>query len=153
MSDKIPVVIDLTSTVENGSEEETTHNRVKGDLLSKGQATYIRYNEQTEDEESVRNVVKITEEEMVILRNGPVSMNQRFREGQTTEGHYGTQFGNMHMETVTERMDMTKGLAQGAGKIILEYRLKLQGNKLGRVTLTFAFREAGPGEAPAHDPI
>ncbi|HET7578803.1 MAG TPA: DUF1934 domain-containing protein [Bacillales bacterium] len=143
MSDKIPVVIDLTSTVENGSEEETTHNQVKGDLLSKGQATYIRYNEQTEDEESVRNVVKITEEEMVILRNGPVSMNQRFREGQTTEGHYGTQFGNMHMETATERMAFTREPDQGTGEIVLEYQLKLQGNELGRVTLTFTFREVG----------
>ncbi|HET7658031.1 MAG TPA: DUF1934 domain-containing protein [Bacillales bacterium] len=141
MSDKIPVVIDLTSTVDNGAGEETTRNRVKGDLLSKGQATYIRYQEQTEDEESVRNVVKVTEEEMVILRNGPVSMNQHFREGQTTEGHYGTPFGEMHMETSTERMEYTKESVRGTGEIVLEYQLKLQGNKLGRVTLTFTFRE------------
>lgn len=141
MSDKISVVIDLTSTVRNGPDEETTRNRVQGDLLSKGQATYIRYEEQAEDEESVRNVVKITDEEMVILRNGPVSMNQRFREGQTTEGHYGTPFGDMHMETATERMEYTREPGQGTGEIILEYRLKLQGNQLGRVRLTFTFRE------------
>lgn len=148
MSGSIPVVIDLLSNVENGSDEETTHNRVKGSLHLKGQTTYIKYEELTEDEEKVRNVLKIYADEVTILRSGPVSMHQRFQQGRATEGHYGTPFGTMHMKTVTERLDYEWRPSEGTGEIGLTYQLKMQGNDLGRVTLSFTIREAA-----AHGPI
>lgn len=142
MSDSIPVVIDLASIVENGTDEETTRNRVEGSMLQKGQTTYIKYEEQTEDNESVRNVLKISPDEATIIRNGPVSMHQRFLKGSSTEGHYGTPFGTMHMETLTERYHYDWRPEEGAGEIGLTYQLKLQGKDLGKVTLSYSIKEA-----------
>lgn len=141
MSDKMKVIIDMETNVGRGDEQETTRNRVTGDLLSKGETTYLKYEEQAEDEESVRNVVKLSGEEVTIIRNGPVSMHQHFREGVTTEGHYGTPFGTMQMETDTKKVDYEWHSDIGTGKILLSYLLKLQGNDLGKVTLTFSIKE------------
>lgn len=141
MSDKITVLIDMETNVGSGSDQETTRNRVRGNLLSKGESIYLKYEEQAEDEEHVRNVVKLSDNEVTIIRNGPVSMHQRFREGITTEGHYGTPFGTMLMETATEQVDYEWHPHKGTGRIVLAYLLKLQGNDLGRVTLTFTIRE------------
>ncbi|HEU5141028.1 MAG TPA: DUF1934 domain-containing protein [Bacillales bacterium] len=141
MSDKIPVVIDLVTEVNNESGKETTNNQVNGTILTKENATYIRYKEEIEDTGSVRNVIKINEEEVTIIRNGAVGMRQSFLEGQTTEGFYDTQFGSMNMETFTRRVDYEWTTREGIGNMKLAYQLKLQGNDLGRVTLTFAIRE------------
>ncbi|HEX7064203.1 MAG TPA: DUF1934 domain-containing protein [Bacillales bacterium] len=142
MSNKIPVVIDLVTEVNNEAGKETTSNQVNGTILTKENTTYIRYKEEIEDTGSVRNVIKISEEEVTIIRNGAVGMHQRFLEGQTTEGFYDTQFGTMNMETVTKRVDYDWRPREGTGNIELAYQLKLQGNDLGRVTLTFAIKEA-----------
>lgn len=141
MSNKKEVLIDLETNTGSGDEQEITRNRVKGDLLTKGKTTYLKYEELTEEEESVRNVVKLTGDEVTIIRNGPVSMHQQFREGMTTEGHYGTPFGTMMMETATETVEYEWHSQTGTGKIMLVYLLKLQGNDLGRVALTFTIKE------------
>ncbi|HET7615596.1 MAG TPA: DUF1934 domain-containing protein [Bacillales bacterium] len=142
MEPTIPVVIDLTSKVNDGTGDETTKNRVKGTLHAKGPLTYIKYNEEVDESaDSVRNVVKIGEEAVTIIRNGGVSMNQRFEEGQTTEGTYGTPFGTMRMETATKRFDYEWKSEEGKGEMVLAYELVLQGRDLGRVTLIFSIRE------------
>lgn len=143
MSNTIPVIIELVTKVKDGSREETTKNRVKGTLVSKGGTTYIRYSEEIEDTGSVRNVMKITENEVTIIRNGSVGMHQRFREGQVTEGHYETPFGMMHMTTDTKHMNYEWERRKGFGTFELIYGLTLQGHDLGRVTIAFAIREAG----------
>jgi uncharacterized beta-barrel protein YwiB (DUF1934 family) len=143
MSDHIPVVINLVTKVKEGSREETTSNQVKGTLVSKRDTTYIRYSEEIEDTGSVRNVMKITADEVTIIRNGSVGMHQRFREGEVTEGHYKTPFGTMHMKTDTKHINYEWERRQGYGKFELTYGLTLQGHDLGRVTLTFVVKEVG----------
>lgn len=141
MSAKIPVVIDLATEVNDGSRKETTNNQVEGSLITKGNATYIRYIEQVDDADYVRNVIKLTGEDVTIIRNGAVSMNQRFREGQTTQGEYGTPFGTMRMETETKEVVYHWKPRHGRGRMSLCYRLALQGRDLGTVTLMLAIRE------------
>ncbi|HET7628673.1 MAG TPA: DUF1934 domain-containing protein [Bacillales bacterium] len=139
----IPVVIDLTSKVNGNNGDETTQNRVKGTLVEKGPSVYIRYHEKLEEhEDAVRNVLKIGEDDVTIIRNGGVSMHQRFQEGKKTEGSYRTPFGTMRMETATKQFDYEWKSDEGRGEIVLVYELVLQGRDLGRVTLTFSIREA-----------
>lgn len=144
MSEEIPVVIDLTSkVVGRDAGEETTSNQVEGQLISKENATYIRYNEDIADTGRVRNVVKVTESDVTIIRNGAVSMNQQFLQGETTTGDYGTSFGTLHMETTTRQLHVEKNHDGEISALHLAYQLQLQGRDVGQVTLGFYIKEAG----------
>lgn len=142
MSEEIPVVIDLTSKAkQEDASEETTNNRVEGILIPKGNTTYIRYSEEIEDTGRIRNVVKIAENEVTIIRNGAVSMHQQFREGETTKGEYGTSFGTLHMETATKQLSSEWKRHEGSGELSLTYQLTLQGRDVGEITLALKIWE------------
>lgn len=143
MSEEIPVVIDLTSkAVGEDGNAETTTNRVDGILIQKENTLYIRYAEEIEDTGRIRNVVKIAENDVTIIRNGAVSMHQRFQEGETTKGDYGTYFGTLHMETATKRLSSEWKRQEGYGELDLTYQLMLQGRDVGEVTLALKIQEA-----------
>lgn len=138
----IPVLIGMQTVIHDGSRQETTNVQAKGTLTSKGNATYIRYEEEMAEAGSVRNVVKIGQNDVTIVRNGAVSMRQRFQEGVTTEGRYKSPVGTMKMETETKRVTYDWDGENGCGRFCLDYDLTLQDRGVGRFELTMKLKEA-----------
>lgn len=142
MSEEIPVDIHLvTYTMQEGAREQTADDHIRGGLTYKGDTCYVRYAETIEDTGLVRNTVKIGPEEATIIRNGAVSMHQRFRLQRCTEGEYGTSFGNLHMETTTKQLAYDYDDAGRLRGLHITYQLTLQGNDVGDVDMMFHMEE------------
>jgi uncharacterized beta-barrel protein YwiB (DUF1934 family) len=125
-----------------GDEAEKHHTNTDGMLIHKGEATYLQYKEEIEGAGSVNNVIKITNDGILIIRSGSVSMKQKFLIGQTTKGMYDSPYGQLWMETKTDKMNFRYNQQKKEGDLLLSYGLVLQGEDTGKHTIKISFQEA-----------
>jgi uncharacterized beta-barrel protein YwiB (DUF1934 family) len=138
---EVPILVELETTIKDGSRQEKTTVQANGTLTPKGETTYIRYDEEMPEVGHVRNMIRVGQNEATIIRNGAVKMRQRFRQGMTTEGQYESPVGVISMETTTKRFDYERGSAEGIGRLNLVYHLMLQGQQAGQFELTMKLKE------------
>ncbi|GGE28706.1 hypothetical protein GCM10011391_04100 [Pullulanibacillus camelliae] len=120
---------------------ETTVLHTKGVLYIKGGAYFLRYKEEMEGVGSVDHTVKIKGDEALILRTGAVSMRQPLKVGEALTGSYNSPYGQMETVTTLNRCEAGWQDKSRNGRLLISYDLVLQGQAVGRFTLTFKLEE------------
>lgn len=141
MKDTLQVIIKQVTEIQDGRRKETVKLESDGKLYIKDQATIIAFEENLEHVGNVKTMIKIKEDEVLVMRTGAVSMRQVFRKGEETVGEYKSQAGKMQMRTKTEVANYQYQQKNNKGKIVLAYRLNLQGEDVGRYRITLSFKE------------
>lgn len=118
------VKIQISTTIKQ--QGQTIEQTCYGKRFSKGEGWYYVYKEDLGENQEVSSTIKVTNGMAVITRTGAVRMRQEYIVGQWTEGKYEGPFGMMWMETMTEQV---KG---SEDQFLLVYRLKLNGEDMGR---------------------
>ncbi|WP_035187487.1 DUF1934 domain-containing protein [Alteribacter aurantiacus] len=134
------VHIHMKTQINDSGRKETNTVNATGRLLSKGDVTYLRFEEPVEEGlDKTMQTLKVQQGEMSVIRKGAVNMNQRFITGVETEGTYHSPFGPMRMLTDTKNVRFLWDESANRGEIRLNYSLTLQGEFAGdydmRVTL------------------
>lgn len=141
-SGQIPVKIHIKTAIDQGDGTETYELIAFGRYQKTDSAQYLRYEEAMEVG-NVNTTLKITEEEMLILRNGPVKMRMTFRLGQPISGTYSTPLGFMEIVTEAKKLHYSINETERAGTVSLKYDLTVQGALAGTYQLEINFKEEG----------
>ncbi|WLR61699.1 DUF1934 domain-containing protein [Guptibacillus hwajinpoensis] len=140
MSDH-PIEITIDSRIQSGKEKESTNYSVQGNLVEKGEALYLRYEESLEIGK-VSTTVKIDKEQVTVIRRGALSMRQQFAPGQVSESLYKTPFGSMPMQIRTERIEQLVDKEKLKGRLTLRYLLNLEEDETQRHELSLSWKGA-----------
>ncbi|MBN8208660.1 DUF1934 domain-containing protein [Bacillus sp. NTK071] len=139
MSSEIELKID--SRIESGNQKDSSKQTVNGSIVEKGEALYIRYEEDLEIGK-VSTTVKIDKEQVTVIRRGALSMRQQFAPGHVSESLYKTPFGSMPMQIRTERIEQLVDREKNKGRLTLRYLLYLEEDETQRHELTLTWKGA-----------
>jgi uncharacterized beta-barrel protein YwiB (DUF1934 family) len=140
---KKSVSIKLKTAIKDGSDEETNALTSSGVWIRKGALDVLRFKESI-DEEYVTTLITIQPKRVSIKRSGSVSMHQQFRLGEPTENVYKHPYGNLHMETMTNRMMYQPLSRQAPARLIIDYQVSLNGQDSRNHILELLFEEEAP---------
>ncbi|MEH7106225.1 DUF1934 domain-containing protein [Bacillus sp. JJ1764] len=132
---EIPVKINIKTTID---EQETVELIVFGRFYQKENASFLQYKEVLE-EGTVKTIIKLGINEMLILRSGAVKMRLPFQLEKEQRGSYELPFGVF--ETATLAKKMAYHFENKAGFIELLYDFSLQGEQAGSYHLQINFQE------------
>lgn len=104
MSDRKQATIILHSL----HEGENTVQELPAEVFAKGNALYVRYEEPKMGpyQGDTRATVKLTGDELKIIRHGEVQSEQAFRLGQKLPGYYRSPFASFQLSTHTQRLSI-----------------------------------------------
>ena len=71
----LPVHVHFVTEIREGARKETVAFEANGQYYVKGQGTYVTFQEPNEQGE-VKTIIKIQDEQVLIMRSGAVSMRQ-----------------------------------------------------------------------------
>ena len=128
---EIPVKIKVKTTID---EQESFELMVFGRYHQKEGASFLQYEEVLE-EGSVRTIVKVAEDEALILRGGAVKMRLPFRLHKKMRGSYEMPFGTFETLTMAKKIEHSDGL------IAILYDFTMQGSPAGTYHLEITFQE------------
>jgi uncharacterized beta-barrel protein YwiB (DUF1934 family) len=128
------VKIKVKTTIHQQGSSETMELTVLGRYLEKDGASFLKYEEALE-EGTVRTIVKVTPDEVLILRGGAVKMRLPFMLHKKRNGSYEMPFGTFETMTMTKRLEFSKGL------IDILYDFTMQGSPAGTYHLEITFQE------------
>ncbi|WP_046216645.1 DUF1934 domain-containing protein [Paenibacillus wulumuqiensis] len=110
----------LTLHSDQNGESVTTH--FTGQAFQKGSSIYIRYTELPESaQQEVRTTVRISKDEIKIMRHGGVEAEQSFRQGEQLTGFYRSPFTRFALITHTSLIH--NELNGYTGQVTWEYEL------------------------------
>lgn len=137
MPEMSPVKLVLTS---RQGQDETVQS-LTGNAMIRDGAVYIRYNEPVTEPAGgiTRTMVKITGEELKIMRHGDVEAEQTFRAGQRLPGFYRSPFTRFNLSTDTVKMDSR--LNGVAGLVTWEYDLYVYEELSGHFAISLHIQE------------
>lgn len=139
--DSKPIFVKLVTEIHDHGRKETVTQQAEGSLYISETSTTITYKEENQQIGEITTVIKMKENETLIMRSGAVRMRQNFQRGKTTVGEYKSTAGVMQMCTQTENISYEYKQKAKKGKFTLAYRLNLQGEDVGRHRLTLTFKE------------
>lgn len=139
-SPELPSSLTPTTLSQESAEPETYELITFGQYQETQTATYLRYQEALEVG-TVNTTVKITNDEMLILRSGALKMRMVFRPGKPVSGTYHSPHG--YMEIVTEAQNFTHDYnnKSNKGHITLKYDLSMQETLAGTYHLDIKYEE------------
>ncbi|WP_157812085.1 DUF1934 domain-containing protein [Alteribacter populi] len=140
----LAVHINMKTKIQDQGHSDTNTINTMGRMLTKGDITYLRFEEPQEEGESVERTmqtVKIQQGEMTVIRKGAMNMNQRFVSGVETEGTYQSPYGPMRMRTNTKNVRFLWDETSKQGEIQLQYSLTLQGDYAGEYDMRVSLKE------------
>ncbi len=127
-----------TIHVQDESKEEN-HIQAEGELIQRGDMTYLRYQENLSDKENalVRTTLKIDQKQsrLLVMRNGAIKMNQVFLLGQETKGIYETMYGSISMHIKTKKLSYQPPALKKHGQLLLTYALQMGDADLATISL------------------
>ncbi|MFL0557473.1 DUF1934 domain-containing protein [Paenibacillus barengoltzii] len=137
MPETKPVSLVLTSR--QGTEETVQH--LRGDLIRRSDTLYIRYEEPDPgpDGAKTRTMIKLSSNELKIIRHGGVEAEQTFRSGSRTPGFYRSPFTRFNLSTDTVKLESRWDGA--VGQVIWEYDLYVFEELSGRFELSLHIQE------------
>lgn len=125
--------VQLTLQSDQNGESSTTN--LVGQAFQKENSLYVRYTEPPQPpHQEVRTVVKISSDEIKIMRHGGVKSEQVFRVGEQMTGFYRSQATSFAM--VTHTLAMHNQLRGVTGRITWEYELYVHEQLSGRFKLS-----------------
>lgn len=132
---EIPVKINVKTTIDR---QETFELTVFGRYFQKGNADFLQYEEVIE-EGNVRTIVKMAQNEALILRGGALKMRLPFELNRKLNGSYELPFGQFGTETKARRMDYS--YENGKGRFEILYDFSMEGSPQGTYHLEIVFQE------------
>ncbi|MFC4184144.1 DUF1934 domain-containing protein [Saccharococcus thermophilus] len=135
----IPMQLKQVTDIRDGVRKETVVLEAKGIYYIKENAMYLHFEEQQEIG-SIRTVVKITNDEVLVMRSGAVHMRHAFRKTEETTGHYRTSFGQWTMKTKTDQIEFHYDDKRKKGRLFVSYQLQMQNEQTGRHAMTIMFK-------------
>lgn len=134
------VKIKLVSTIlPTDGERETYEMWLEGSLVKKAGTDYLRYEEVQEDQ-TIRTVVKLAQNQALIMRSGSVNMRLPLNLEQNERGHYESIYGSLPLETKTYQLAIERK-PNGSGHFATQYDLIIGGASVGNYTLEINFTE------------
>jgi uncharacterized beta-barrel protein YwiB (DUF1934 family) len=134
------VKLKFVTEIRDGHRKETVAFDTNGLYYEKGKNRYLTFQEPHEQGE-VKTIVKMHDDEVLIMRSGVVSMRQVYKKGQWTQGSYQNALGQFSMDTKTDNVLVQWSEKKKKGSLFVTYQLLLQGNEAGRYTITINFKE------------
>ncbi|MNW43880.1 hypothetical protein D3C74_210920 [compost metagenome] len=137
MPETKPVSLVLTSR--QGTEETAQH--LRGNAASRGESVYIRYEEPDPgpDGAKTRTMIKLSGNELKIMRHGGVEAEQTFRSGCRLPGFYRSPFTQFNLSTDTVKLESRWD--GKVGHVVWEYDLYVFEELSGRFELSLHIQE------------
>ncbi|WP_235888091.1 DUF1934 domain-containing protein [Neobacillus paridis] len=135
-TNEIPVKISVKTTINDAAPVELI---VFGRYFQKERAAYLQYEEVLEEVGTIRTIVKVSQEEMLILRSGAIKMRLPFRLQQKLPGSYELSLGAFETATLAKKMEFTSQ-ENGSGQIDIIYDFEMQGAPAGTFQLEIHFQ-------------
>lgn len=132
---EIPVQVSVKTTINGADPMELI---VFGRYYQKEKAVYLQYEEVLEEVGTVRTTVKVSKEDMLILRTGAIKMRLPFRLQETLKGSYELPLGAFETTTTARKMDYTDH-GNNSGRIEIVYDFEMQGSPAGTFHLEILF--------------
>ncbi|MBP2242534.1 uncharacterized beta-barrel protein YwiB (DUF1934 family) [Cytobacillus eiseniae] len=132
--------IKVKTDISNESEKETFELTAFGQYYKKENAVYLQYNEEME-EGTVKTIIKVSDQDGLILRSGAVKMRLPFQINKRLRGSYHTPYGVFETHTLTKRFVHLFDEQTNMGSIDLLYELTMQGAHAGTYHLSITFKE------------
>lgn len=137
--DKYGVSITLVS-LQDGQENVVN---VNGEVITKGQHLYIRYEELEQgpkgERVSVRTTIKIAGNQLKLIRHGGVQSEQSFQLGQRLPGFYRSPYTQFNLSTETRKLDVER---DGRSlKVTWEYDLYVYEELSGQFAISLHIQE------------
>jgi uncharacterized beta-barrel protein YwiB (DUF1934 family) len=130
------IKIELTSAFSmNMSPPDMSQFVYSGQLYFVNGAWYIKYVEQEEDGQTY-TTLKVKEDEIMVIRNGLVTMRHSYRPGIRTSGSYAGPGGMMWMDTATKEMQVCYDKEGDLSAVVWTYDLYLNEQKVGRYRIS-----------------
>jgi uncharacterized beta-barrel protein YwiB (DUF1934 family) len=139
-ADQVPVKIKVKTDIYDGNEKNTFELTAFGRYYLKENARYLQYDEAME-QGMANTIIKMTEEEGMIMRSGAVKMRLPFKMNKRLTGNYHTPYGVLEMGTVTKRLEHHFNQQKGHGSIDILYDLNMQGANTGTYHLSITFEK------------
>lgn len=90
----------------------------------------------------MKTIIKIQDEQVLIMRSGAVSMRQTHVKGEWTTGTYTSELGTFALQTKTDNVLFKWSDEKKKGQLFLTYALLLSEQEAGRYTITLNLKEA-----------
>ncbi|WP_019639941.1 DUF1934 domain-containing protein [Paenibacillus fonticola] len=134
-----PAVIVINSR--QGDGDEVSEQRIKGESLIKGNSVYIRYVEPEHGPTGgiTRATVKISPDELKVMRHGEVESEQTFQQGKRLPGFYRSPYTRFNLSTDTSRLEVR--LKGPYGTVTWEYGLLVHEEMTGHFAISLHIQE------------
>lgn len=138
MSDRKQATIRLQSL----HEGENTVHQLPAEVFAKGSALYVRYEEPKmgPHQGETRTTVKLTADELKIIRHGEVQSEQAFGLGRKLPGYYRSPFTSFNLSTHTQRLSID--LSGMSGSASWAYDLYVFDEFSGHFSISLTIQEA-----------
>ena len=138
MSDRKQATIRLHSL----HEGENTVQQLPAEVIAKGSALYVRYEEPKMGpyQGETRTTVKLTGDELKIIRHGEVQSEQAFKLGQKLPGYYRSPYTSFNLSTHTQRLSLD--LSGMTGSASWAYDLYVFDEFSGHFSISLTIQEA-----------
>lgn len=137
-ADRRRIKMHLTSV--NGHDK--IRQTLPADLYARGGHWYVRYEEASDGPARTRATVRLSSDEIRILRHGDIRSEQTFVRGKQLPGSYETAQGRLPLLTKTRELAV-KLSDEGYGTCVWTYDLEVAGEPAGRFRLRMVLE---PGE-------
>src|SRR5690554_5189842 len=115
--------------IESISPDQSLVQSVSGEMYLKGNAVYLRYPEPDPAMGQTTTTVKVTDQQIKVIRHGSIRSEQVFLENKPEWGYYHTAQGQLKLETHTQSIHIQ--LTEGLGTIAWIYDLYVAGEQAG----------------------
>ncbi|MDF0726654.1 DUF1934 domain-containing protein [Cytobacillus sp. S13-E01] len=137
-----PIKVKLVTEIRQDNRKQHVAIEANGQYYIKDDATFLRFTERQEAGD-VNTIVKISSHGVLILRSGAVKMRQVFIKGKQAIGSYESPYGSFELLTDTNNIEFKPSKhSHRKGNLFLAYLLQMQGDKVGRYTMTITYEEA-----------
>jgi uncharacterized beta-barrel protein YwiB (DUF1934 family) len=137
--DQIPVKVTVSTAIYSGGEQETVELTTSGRYYIKNKSSYLQY----EEDGDIQTTVKISGNEVLILRRGATKMRLHFLLNKKTAGNFQTPYGILETSALTKRLDTSFNEVTREGHVDLLYDLVIQGSSGGTYHMTISYKEEG----------
>jgi uncharacterized beta-barrel protein YwiB (DUF1934 family) len=135
-----PIRLKQVTEIRDGLRKETVVLEANGLYYLKGNHVYLTFEEEQEYGK-IKNIVKIRDDEVVVLRSGAIQMRHTFQKNKETIGTYESIAGQWTMKTKTEQVLYRYNEKAKKGELFFSYILQLENEQVGRHAITITFKE------------
>lgn len=140
-AEKRPIKVNVLTTILIDGDKQEIELTVFGHYYKKMSAHYLQY-EEVHEEGKMNTVMKLTADEVVIIRNGILKMRLYFSRNTRRRGMYETPYGKLPIYTKTTFYKHIQNERSLEGHVDLQYDLFMDGTKTGQYKLQLTYEEA-----------